>query len=74
MVGRLGLGPAGSLAWSEALGPAHAIEVEKLLSTAYASAKQKLQARKAEVEALANALVQRQELTGPEVLQILRAP
>lgn len=71
MISQLGLGPNGSLVWNDTLTTAHLEETEKLLSDVYSSIKTKLRKNQNGLMALAEALKQKQELTGAEVLMLI---
>lgn len=67
MISQLGLGPNGSLVWTETPTYTHLEQAEKLLSESYMSIKTKLRKNLAALTALAEVLTQRQELTGADV-------
>jgi hypothetical protein len=71
MISQLGFGPNGSLVWTHSPTTAHLEQVEKLLGEVYSSIKTKLRKNQSTLLALAEALKQRQELTGADVLRIL---
>ncbi|QXD17042.1 AAA family ATPase [Rhodocaloribacter litoris] len=70
---RYGLGPERRLIWSETPGRAEREEAGRILNEAYATVLGKLRARAGALEALADALVQRQEIPGEEVRTLLAA-
>jgi MoxR-like ATPase len=67
MVTRLGLGGNGRLQWSEGASPADLAVVEATMSQSYGRVLEALGKHRAPLEALAQLLFDRQELTGDEV-------
>jgi hypothetical protein len=72
MISQLGLGPGDSLAWSDAPSTEQLAEADRLLAAAYRAVIEKLRRNETLVVALADALEKRQEMTGAEVLAVLR--
>jgi cell division protease FtsH len=71
MVTKLGLGGSGRLQWSEAASAADMALVEATLSQSYDRVLDALRKQRPPLEALAQVLVDRQELTGDEVRGLL---
>ena len=71
MVTKLGLGGSGRLQWSEAASAADMALVEATLSQSYDRVLDALRKQRPPLEALAQVLVDRQELTGDEVRSLL---
>jgi ATP-dependent Zn protease len=71
MTTRLGLGPERSLLWADTPSEAQTTEAGQILSDVYATVLGKLRAEANELTALADALEDRQELTGEEVRALL---
>ncbi|MCE5336852.1 MAG: AAA family ATPase [Desulfobacteraceae bacterium] len=71
MVCRLGLGRALRPCWKENPTPADRREAEGLIAEAYARAKEVIRARRPMVERIAQALMERQEMSGEELLRFL---
>ena len=71
MVTRLGLGGGGRLEWSETASAADLALVEATMVESYGRVLDALQKHRPPLEALAQALVDRQELTGDEVRTLL---
>lgn len=67
LVSHYGMGPERDLLWGESPDGDEREQTEQLLQEAYERAREKLKERKDRLEALAEALVERQELTGEEV-------
>jgi cell division protease FtsH len=74
MVSQFGLGPDGSLMWTDTPTAEHLAQAEKTLAQAYDSIKNKLRKNQTQLLLLADALKKHQELTGPQVLRIARLP
>jgi hypothetical protein len=72
MISQLGLGPGDSLAWSDAPSVGQLAEADRLLAAAYEAVLEKLRRNETKFVALADALEKRQEMTGAEVLAVLR--
>ena len=70
MVSRYGLGPDDSLLWTETPSDAHTTQAAKLLSESYAAVRDKLRKDRERLLTLAEALREKQELTGDMVLRI----
>jgi len=71
MTTQLGLGPEGSLLWSETSSDAQKTEAGQVLAGAYETVLGKLRADANELTKLADALEEQQELTGEEVRTLL---
>jgi AAA+ superfamily predicted ATPase len=73
LVMQYGLGMEKTLLWSETATPAQTAHAERVLANAYASVVGKLRANQPRLRALAEALRQRQELTGAELRAVVGA-
>jgi len=71
LVGHYGMGPEGDLLWNESPDGDEREQAEQLLQGAYERVREKLKEREDRLEALAEALVERQELTGGEARELL---
>lgn len=71
MVRSYGFGEQGNLAWRPELDATQRQEVDELLRSAYAEARTLLQQRDGELRQLAGALIERQELSGRDVDELL---
>ena len=72
LVAQQGLGPDRSLLWAREPGQGHGEQAERILREAYAAILQKLREEEDALRRLARALVDRQELSGDEVREVLR--
>lgn len=73
LVCNMGMSKSSTLIWSNTPSPTQMDEVEKLLQEAYHSALAKLESNQKSLEALINALLEKQELMGSEVVKIIEA-
>ena len=71
LVAQQGFGPDGSLLWSREPSEAQSAQAERILREAYASVLHRLLEREDTLRRLARALVERQELSGDEVREVL---
>ena len=71
MITQLGIAGSGKLLWSESMSTADTAQAEAALAQAYQRALKKLKAHRRQLDRLAKALADRQELTGDEVQSIL---
>jgi hypothetical protein len=72
MASRYGLGPDGSLVWTDSPTSAHMAQAEKLLGETYSAIRAKLIKNRERLLTLAEALKQRQEMTGAEVITAIK--
>lgn len=71
IVTRYGLGPGDGLLWTDVPGPEHLEQADRLLRDAYDRIRDKLTQRRGSLDAIADALVDRQEMTGGEIREIV---
>ena len=73
LVCQTGLGEDGGLQWTEAATPAQAAQIDALLRRAYSSIVARLQSHRPELDRVVDWLVERQELSGADLRQLLGA-